>query len=193
MLNIPYNTPFMWSAIWADDFINLISYFDNLNFDNIELSEYQLNDKEKCYSVILDGIIKIQYTHYKFWPFPRKVIGNDLLDNNIDKYTLEVFKERTKRMFESKESPTFLILGNMHNVPGYNLRFDTYNLQNLIRICEIKTRYKICIITHSRELLNYASDRVKIIIDDHPKNLGYWGTEQFANLYKEQIVEFSNE
>ena len=36
--NEPYNNPFMWSMILADDMIELIDKYDSINFNNFELT-----------------------------------------------------------------------------------------------------------------------------------------------------------
>ena len=190
---LQFNNPFMWSAIWADDFIKLIQHFEDIDFMNPELEKYILNDREICYSIILDNNIKIHYTHYKQGTKSdnKKIVGNDLYDWRAYEYTLNQFNERTARMLNDKSNVCFVILGEMKNVPGYNLKFDTYNLKNLIKIYEIQTKHKICIITSFKELLKYQSDRIKIIIDEHPKNeKGFW-TENFATIYKDEIIKFA--
>ena len=45
-------------------------------------------------------------------------------------------------MLNANIQPCFVILGEMKNVPGYNLNFDSYNLENLVKICEIPTKHK---------------------------------------------------
>ena len=192
-MNVQFNNPFMWAAIWANDFIKLIQSFDEIDFKNPELEKYVLNDKELCYSIILNKNIKINYTHYKQGNQNdhHRIVGPDMYDWRAYEYTFNIFNERTNRMLNDNIKPCFVILGEMKNVPGYNLNFDSYNLENLIKICEIPTKHKICIITGHEELLKYQSERIKIIIDKHPKNeRGFW-TDTFASMYKNEIIKFA--
>lgn len=190
---LKFNNPFMWSAIWADDFIKLIERFDNINFKEPELEKYILNEKEQCYTIILDKDIKINYTHYKQGSQNdnHRIVGPDLYDWKAYEYTYNTFLERTDRMLNDNIKPCFLVLGEMKNVPGYRLNFDSYDLEHLIKICEIKTYHKICIITGYEELLKYNSNRIKIILDKHPKNEKGWMTDTYAKIYNNEIVEFA--
>lgn len=60
ILKQEYQTPFIWSRIWKEDFEKLISQYDMLNFDNFELKKINsLNKSNNDFYILLDDTIKI--------------------------------------------------------------------------------------------------------------------------------------
>ena len=185
MQNEEFNNPFMWAKTNTDSFIYLMENYDNINWNNIEINKYKRFDAQTCYSFTVDNNIQIKYPHYIQGKKEDKELinGRDIYDWRAYEYAYNKYQKRTERMLKKKENPVFLILSEMKD--GYD-----YDFNNLKRICEAKTTYKLIIITSFEELKSYENDRIKIIIDKHPKNESGWFTEQFANLYRTQIVDF---
>ena len=188
MQNEEFNNPFMWTMTNTDSFISLMEHYDNINWDSIDFDKFQRSDGEKCYSIIVENKVRINYTHYLQGKKEdhELVKGRDVYDWRAYEYAFKKYQKRTERLLKKKEKPVFLILAELKG------KYD-YNLENLKRICEAKSRYKLLIITSFEELKKYENERIKIIIDKHPKNESGCFTEQFANMYKNQIVEFINE
>ena len=184
-LNKEFNNPFMWCAINTDSFIYLLEHYDKTNFNDVEFDRYTREDGVRCYSLIIENNCRLNYTHYLQGGINdhEKIIGKDIYDYRAYEYCFNKYKTRLARMLENKEPPVFVVLGEL--VGKYD-----YNLENLKRICEAKTSHKLLIITSFEELKQYENDRIKIIIDKHPKNEKGCFTEHYAKLYAETIYNF---
>ena len=71
-LSKEYNNPFIWVIIKPKDMITLISHFNTINFENIELLESEFSTiNRKCFKIKVDNLFEIHYPHYlknnKIW------------------------------------------------------------------------------------------------------------------------------
>lgn len=183
--NEEFNNPFMWAMTNTDSFIYLMEHYDNINWDNIDFDKFQRSDGKNCYSIIVENKLRINYTHYLQGKKEdhERINGRDVYDWRAYEYSFKKYQKRTERMLKKKENPVFLILAELKG------KYD-YNLENLKRICEAKTSHKLIIITSFEELKCYENDRIKIIIDKHPKNEKGCFTEDYAKLYADTIYNF---
>ena len=141
-----YSNPFCWNIIKAPEMIKLIKHWDSINFQNYEI----VKDKNWRFSVIIDGLVKVDFVHYLFSAnddVPRKR-GVEIFYNKIWEYIAEKYEERTKRMLELKEDPIFII--------GTSYPYDFYSEAEIKTICKIQTRYKI-IICNNHIKLDYPN------------------------------------
>ena len=183
-----FSNPFIWSLTKADSLIYVMKHYKDINWENIELDKFINAGGEKCYSIIVDDNVRINYTHYIQGSKSDKerIVGRNVYDYRAYEYTFNKYTSRVKRMMCNNEKPVFLILECTKDLYDYN--FD-----KLKEICECDTQYKRIIITQYDKLKKYKNDKIKIIIDKNPKNDSGFYTEQFADLYKENIMEFINE
>lgn len=176
ILKQEYQTPFIWSRIWKEDFEKLISQYDMLNFDNFELKKINsLNKSNNDFYILLDDTIKIFYQHYKFdknYVKPTKVDDINIHYNKIWEYIYEKFKIRSKRMNKS-EKPIII----------FNDHIPTYDPLKIIKICKEKN-YRLLVFT----------DRIKqketftLTILPNIENGAY--PNKIIETYKNKILEF---
>ena len=136
-IKIPYNNPFCWNVIDIDSFCYLIENYNKINFKDYEL----IKDSNWNFSLIIDKKIKTQYVHYKF-SIEDKIIRKNNLDvyyNKIWLYIIEKYEKRLKIMLEQQEEPIFIIGSS------YDKSFGSVDLNDIKKIINIKTKYKIII------------------------------------------------
>lgn len=146
VMKLEYNNPFTWDIIKPKDMIILIKTFNKVKFENIKLlpSEFS-NDTRKCFKIRIDDLFEVHYPHYlkderyKNIQYGSSETSVDVLYANIEDYIINTYKRRLLRMLKSNEEPKFLILGDR---PGYK-----WTLENIKELENIKSEYKICLIT----------------------------------------------
>ena len=113
ILHAPFPNPFIWSAMTATDTLFLIKHFNDLNFNNIEISRSFLHKRpEISFKVRVDDAVDLHYTHYILkrhdttQDAPYNVYSEDIED-----YVKSKYLTRLQRMDTSCQ-PTFLILDN---------------------------------------------------------------------------------
>lgn len=105
---LQYTNPFIWNAINTPDFMLLVENYDNINFNNFELVY-----KDDIYQMNIDNLIIVTYPHYKYdenivTPIIKSdKFGTHMYSNSIDKYIIDRYVERLKRM---NEAPTFILI-----------------------------------------------------------------------------------
>lgn len=130
-----YINPFCWNIIDYKSMYNLIKYYDSINFLN-----YKLINENNVFSILIDDKVKVKYIHYKK---DKNINGIkfeafDVLSNNIEKYIIEKYESRVKKMLSKKEKPIFLIAA------GYTQEY-YYSEKELKSIIDINSPYKIII------------------------------------------------
>lgn len=191
ILNKEYNNPFMWSIVLTNDFINLISKYNEFDF-----SKYKVSITNSKYAkIVIDDKINVLYIHYiqdKKYDTPTKmsnILDNNSLDiryNKIIEYTNDKYEKRYKRLLANDDEPLFI----------YDLLTQDFNRINIERILNIETNNKIIIlqntdkikkrfdikknnieiIRYSKKKYNLTSDRVNLLfrtsnlLKEHIKN-----------------------
>ena len=112
VMKIPYENPFIWTVIDYNSMFNLITKWNDINFNNFKLDK----DQNWNFYIIIDNLVKIQFVHYKFDPKAKiiignreKVIGDTVYYCKIWEYIIEKYIIRLKRMLEQNEEPIFCI------------------------------------------------------------------------------------
>lgn len=143
-----FNNPFIWCAIFADDMITLIKNWDNINFNNYKLIRLsETIAKENNYDrfnptitgILLDGKIKIFYTHYLYGNYSKPTkIGADIIYNKNYEYAYKKFETRINRMIDNNEAPIFLI---------FTYKRHGWTQDKVEKLLTIDSKYKIILIT----------------------------------------------
>ena len=184
---IEYNNPFMWAKTNADSFLYLMKNYDKIDLENIfTLQKHKRPDGCLYYSIIVNDNLEIEFTHYleAYKKENEKKLGGDRFIYEAYKYTVEKYQDRVNRLKETNELPTFVILDEK--------RFDfDYTFENCRKICESDIKYKVLLITEYEELKKYEKPNFKIIIDTTKRTLNECRTQDFANKYHKEIIEFT--
>ena len=179
---IPYQNPFVWSAVLAESMKTLISSFDRIEWANVVV--------EKCdwvkyagtprYMLVVDNKIKIYYTHYiKDDRYDTPVVNDvDVFYKDIEQYIIDKYTNRLQRM---SSNPVFIILDE---IPHYD-----YTKDNIYELLHIHSSAKLIVITKHEEFLRENDERIHCIYDD---------TERFDKShcpiyytkYRDEINEF---
>lgn len=103
-MNEKYKNPFIWMRITGESLKTLITQYDKIDFKKYELQK----DENWNMYIIIDGKVKIHYSHYKFdkvYDKPTKV--NDCIKyNKIWEYVVEKYEKHISNM---SEEPYFVI------------------------------------------------------------------------------------
>ena len=115
-------------------------------YHKIQWHKFQLIESTKwksTYAIVVDSCIEINYIHYHLNLLRKEpaCVNHDISSNDIYKYVVDRYVERTKRMLASNEPPRFLILQNKsagdddefielyndYHIAPYNICWGTYN------------------------------------------------------------------
>lgn len=180
-----FTNPFIWCYITKDDMYYLIKHYNEINFNDYEISKSFVRNRPKnkmdIFKIRVNNKIDIHYTHYHFKEDAkvRIVKKPDVYWNKIWEYVVEKYEIRLKRM---TENPVFLI----------NFSRQEYN--KLIREKYLKEEfnYKLIIITENEEELKYANEK-KMIILDKTEHLSMDGLpDKYVKRNIDKIKEFIN-
>ena len=91
ILKYEYQTPFIWSRIWNDDFIKLLEHNKEIDFENFELKKVnkKINNKDNDFYILLDNLVKIFFEHNFFFYHTDSVV---LPHNTVRDYTCRMKK-----------------------------------------------------------------------------------------------------
>lgn len=158
VLKMEYDNPFIWDIMFANDIINLIKYFNTINWKNYKVVESDFSTKQrKCFKIVIDNKINVQFPHYLFGNNDKIINGNsnsiDVIWKDIEKYVSNTYERRLSRMLNKNIMPKFLILGDRK---GYE--FSNTDIESLKTL---NTPFKICFISNRVE--NYESKQLKFI------------------------------
>lgn len=174
LLKTEYKSPFIWTLMEPDLYIEFIDNFENINFDNFELT----NDSKELsnkFSIIIDEKYKLEFIHAHFDKSSNKpkIVNADVYYCKIWEYIVEVYTRRLERM---KHETDKLFLFHEPNLPYKNLN-------KLPEICE-KHKYK-CLI--------FANDD-DVIENDYCKKFSIdkkWPTYQpLIEKYKKVFIDY---
>jgi len=108
VLKTPYYSPFIWSSLTYDLFLQVIENYTTLNFKNIIVG----NDKPlDDFHILIDNKIKLRFSHCKFDKLCSvpKIIDINVYYNKIWEYIQEKYIKRTERMLSSKINPIYIL------------------------------------------------------------------------------------
>ena len=146
-LNLPYQNPFIFTRIWADDFLKLLREFDTIDFENyiLNTNSGRLVEEVENFHILLDDKIKIYFKHHRFRSTANSLefSGPNMYYNKVWEYLIKKWDERIKNLFKNK-SKKIIVLDNQKGC--YSSIIDP-----VMELCKIKN-YKLVII----------DDRIKI-------------------------------
>ena len=99
-----YGNPFIWCVIPPEDFQVLYSCYKQIDFSKIKLEK-----DGKYYKIVIDGKVNVYYVHYKYSKedkTPRRRKNGDILYSDIEKYIVDKYVTRLKRM---SGKPLFIV------------------------------------------------------------------------------------
>lgn len=164
----PYHNPFMWSCIFADDMIELIRVYDELDFENAELIKLtdviahsnnygEYDSRKHICGIRIDDKVNVFYTHYVYDPcqFEVKRIGSDVHYIKNFEYAYNSYMRRVKRMLADTAADTiFVIIAfNRHG----------WNYEKVNELLQVNARHKVVLITD--QCVNYKNSCINIIRD----------------------------
>lgn len=184
-LNEPFRNPFVWCAIRPKDIIYLIKNYKKIDFTNVELVKIgvdtfpdneliksKIEEERNIYGVKIDNKIIPYFTHYLFDENYKEPIveGIDTFYYLNNEYVLNKYHERLKRN-GLNENPIFLIVPYKHH---------NWNEELIKELCELKTDYKIILISN----LEFPHNDNLILIKDDMTELD---TEKISRKYFNEI------
>lgn len=181
-----YQNPFVWNLINSKDFERLIRYYDELNFEDVEIKVNKdihdgygspMCDLYSC-SIYLKHNIRIQFNHYKYDPkclTPKALIPDVFYYRNFE-YCWNKWHERAKRI---SEEPIFVYHWG-------DIDFNTFeDIVNIINTAKEKNK-RLIIITANEKLLPYESNNIKI----HVTKNNFKPVQTLTNELEEQLNYF---
>lgn len=141
-LKCPYNNPFCWCLVDFNSMYNLITNWDTINFDKIEL--IPLPGKDIC-AILIDGKVLIRYVHYHRSVKDLKIRKSDveIYYCKIEDYVLSSYKRRLARMRSENKPPIFVI--------GSSWWTGEFTQEEIEKFLQIDTKYQIVIIGKERD------------------------------------------
>lgn len=180
ILKQPYDNPFIWCRIYADDFLYLIKNLNSIDFNKIELRKQKnkVIEKARNYYLLIDNKIKVYYTHYQYDSVASEITirGMDVYYNKIEDYIINTYKKRLSRTAGIFKNPV-VILQNQYNA------YDSI-LTDLINYCQAK-KYKLLLFTN-----NYNKPYNKAFVKILPHDLDSDHPHKYSTHYKNEILEF---
>ena len=162
--------PFCWNIIDFNSMYNLIKNYDTINWKNYALKK----ENDNSFSIIIDGIVNVNYVHYNYTAnVDKKIVetdeDTDFISKNIEPYLIEKYETRVKRMNELNIPPIF-ILASRNLVCKNN-----YTPEQIKQILELNTPYIIIAATEfkidytisqnykfkNREIINLPQNKIR--------------------------------
>ena len=183
-INENFKNPFIWCVIRPNSMYNLITQYENIDFNNIEIKKddfYHNNKPMDCFKIIIDNKVVVHYTHHHFSALhnsPTK-IHCDIFYNKIWEL---VYNNYIKRITRMTKDPIFLLLDGK----------DYYNLEEDKKLLnEIKQNNRKCIfITKYKELLSFSSDKILILYDKNTCIDAQHGPSYYTKMFCSKILDF---
>ena len=181
-----FKNPFIWSLMFANDFIKCVNNYKNINFSNINMKIMTLNDDlyklhqknldRKIIGFNVDNFFNLWYTHYlydKNYTSPT-VIGPDTYYYRNFEYVYNKYISRLKTM-ESYKGNTIVVCV-------------AYEKQdwNKDKIIQLNSEYPTFIVTKYKELTQ--TNKNKYIVYNDLSDYDVWRTFYSNNL--SQFKEF---
>lgn len=158
--NKEFNNPFMWSSIYIKDFIHLAKNWDNINFNDIDLSYKDSFGKKNVSTISIDPHnfnIGIGYIHHiyendtEFMKQDINIYSNHILDYINEKYLI-----RLDRMNNDISDPVFVFDCQPNPNDIYYDKVEQY--------CNLNIPYKRILICVTNEFDKYMRSDENLII-----------------------------
>jgi len=174
-----HTNPFTWVDLDFESMFHLITHWDTINWGKIRIEEHPhpYGWAKNAYWLIVDDKVKIRYVHYLFDPMVNtpSVKGADVRYNKIWKYIVDKYVERTRRMLELHDNPTFIIEWGHMDYKGDNWK----------RLVKCNPKYNVVVITRGHSLSELPSN---ILVIHDPNNTEF--PLYFARKYYKQIYSW---
>lgn len=182
--NKQFNNPFMWSSIYVGDFIELSKNWDNINFNDIELSYKDCFGKKDVSTITIDPHnynICVGYIHHiyeKDTEFRKQDIN--VYSNNILDYINEKYLIRLDRMnndisdpvfvFDCQPNPSDIYYNKVEQYCTLNIPYKRILLCGTNRFDKYADNDENLIIIHKLEETSATIDNAKLIISEISEN-----------------------
>lgn len=198
-VKIPQPSPFVWNVIQQEDFIKLIK-----NIDTIDLLNFKVIFDTLCqeYYVLIDNLVKIYYTHYKYDPDAEEnhvsfVEGHGYMVNcpNVMEYISEEYIKRVNRLLEAKKNDDveFIFYYDAGCFQPWVETIHSYVTRKhdeLFDLADVETRHTICVGYWPWGFLNELKEKnPKILYFPKPYNTE---TKQILEMEEEAKYVYDN-
>lgn len=183
--------PFTWIDMNFDSFYNLLTDYENINWEDIELTHRQhpYNKGQEVFELTIDKKIKLTYIHMIYDPNAKQptIRECDVHYCKIWEYIVLKYREHVKKMLDSKNQPMFVI-------EWEHLDYDEKAFSKMYNLPELK--YKVAVITYNTKLSDLPpKENLLVIYDPHGRGGGYKGAGNrfprwYAQVYSDKIKNF---
>lgn len=108
--NKQYPNPFMWTAMYFNDFLYLIQHYDHINFDEYSIVKHETD--KRLFNINIADKITLRCPHWLFDPSYKKptlVSKIDIKYCRIWLYINEKYTKRLERLKMNTEKPVFIL------------------------------------------------------------------------------------
>ncbi len=146
VLKQPFNNPFMWCLIFADDYVYLYNHFDEIDFSNVNLLMMSEKDDigttkhdihKKIFGICVDNKFTAWYTHTFYDDKCKEPTKLEISNIYYYKNYELVFNNYHKRLARMKESPVFTIIAyqgqcwTKEKIDALNSKYPIYVLTDI--------------------------------------------------------------
>ena len=172
-----------------NSFYNLLTGYDNINWEDIELSHrpHPYTKGQEVFELTIDGKVKLTFIHMVYDPRATQPIvnGSDVRYCKIWEYIVQKYQERVKTMLENSKPPMFVL--EWEHIDYRETEFE--------KLLKTDLKYKVVVITYNQKFKDVKKDNLLIIYDPHGRGGGYAGAgnrfpQWYAETYKDIIKEF---
>ena len=181
--------PFSWVELDFDSFYNLLTDYENINWEDIKLSHrpHPYTEGQVVFELTIDNRVKLTFIHMLYDAHAKKPIVHiaDVYYCRIWEYIIQKYFERLQIMLESNKEPIFV-------TEWEHLNFDEAAFKKLLNT---DLKYKVIVITYNTKFKYIKKNNLLVIYDPHGRGWGYAGAgnrfpDWFANTYSEKIKQF---
>lgn len=181
--------PFTWVDMDFNSFYNLLTNYDKINWDNINLTHrpHPYTKGQEVFEITVDNKVKITYIHYVYDPNATEPIinYNDVRYCKIWEYIIQKYNEHKDIMLKENKLPMFVL-------EWEHLDYDEAAFYKML---ELDLKYKVAVITYNTKFKDIKKDNLLVIYDPHGRGGGYVGAGNkfphwYAETYKDIIKKF---
>lgn len=178
-LNQELINPFSYNIIDFKSFYTLITNFNKIDYQKIELIKNKNFDR----SILVDKKVLLHFPHYIYdskIDYLKDEKNHNVYSKKIDVYTLGKYVSRLEKMLRNKIEPVFLVAA----VEG---KENDYSVEQIKSILSINSNQKIIVATKKSIDIKNGSNRELIIVPDTVKTDGrplanyIWSTSNLLN------------
>ena len=164
--------PFTWIDMNFTSFYNLLTNYDNIDFDKFELTyrPHPYFKNQIMYEIVVDNQVTLTFIHHKN---PNQIV--------------EKYKKHLDIMRKNDKEPMFAL-------EWEHLDYNEEAFMKMYNLPELK--YKVAVITYNTNLRDLPSkENLLVIYDPHGRGGGYKGAgnkfpDWYAQTYSDRIKNF---